>query len=136
MNGFLSASNDASIRLWSYSGENLNTFYGHSSFIYGLGRCSSSDDNLFVSSDENRSVKVWLNGENVQTITLPAQSVWTVACLSNGDIVTGSSDGLVRIFTQDENRVADEQTLTKFNEEVNAILQQSLQQIGGYKVSE
>lgn len=29
-------------------------------------------------------------GECAQTITLPAQSVWSVACLNNGDIVTGS----------------------------------------------
>ena len=29
-------------------------------------------------------------GECSQVITLPAQSVWTVSCLNNGDIVTGS----------------------------------------------
>lgn len=32
---FLSGSNDAAIRLWSISrGETLNTFYGHTNFIY------------------------------------------------------------------------------------------------------
>lgn len=32
---FLSASNDASIRLWStLTGETLNIYYGHSNFIY------------------------------------------------------------------------------------------------------
>ncbi|KAJ8959902.1 hypothetical protein NQ318_011639 [Aromia moschata] len=76
------------------------------------------------------------NGVNVQTIDLPAQSVWCVACLPNGDIVTGTSDGIVRIFTQDESRVADEANLTKFNEEVNALKQQSLKEIGGVKVSD
>lgn len=34
---FLSASNDAAIRLWSIPhGETLQTFYGHSNFIYRL----------------------------------------------------------------------------------------------------
>lgn len=46
------------------------------------------------------------------------------------------SDGVIRIFTQNEERIADEATLTKFNEEVNALKRQTLQEIGGVKVSE
>ena len=33
---FLSAANDATIRLWITSGECLSTFYGHTNYIYGL----------------------------------------------------------------------------------------------------
>ena len=38
--------------------------------------------------------------------------VWTVECLANGDIAAGSSDGLIRVFTRKEERVADLETLT------------------------
>lgn len=89
-----------------------------------------------MTSDEDRTVRVWQNGTNIETFHLPAQSVWSVDCLTNGDIVTGSSDGVVRIFTQDENRYADQLTLNQFDEEVEALNRQSLQEIGGYKVSE
>lgn len=55
-----------------------------------MARCKALGSDAFVSSDENSSVKFWENGENTSTICLPAQSVWCVACLSNGDVVTGS----------------------------------------------
>ena len=34
-NRFLSAANDATIRLWLISGECLATYYGHTNYIYG-----------------------------------------------------------------------------------------------------
>jgi len=36
----------------------------------------------------------------------PCQTVWTVGQLNNGDVVTGGSDGKVRIWTRDESRYA------------------------------
>jgi hypothetical protein len=36
----------------------------------------------------------------------PCQTVWTVGQLDNGDVITGGSDGLVRIWTKDESRFA------------------------------
>ncbi|KAG5881794.1 hypothetical protein JTB14_037091 [Gonioctena quinquepunctata] len=133
---FVSAANDASIKVWSYAGENMNTYYGHTNFIYSIARCRPYGLDSFVSSDEDRTVRFWQGGENKHSIHLPAQSVWTVACLPNGDIVTGSSDGVIRVFTQDEGRIADEVNLLKFEEEVNALKQQALQEIGGVKVSD
>ena len=44
----------------------------------------------FVTSGEDRTIRIWEMGECQQTITLPAQSVWSVAYLQNGDIVAGS----------------------------------------------
>lgn len=58
--------------------------------FFSIARCKALGVDSFASSDENRSVKFWENGENTCTIDLPAQSIWCVACLSNGDIVTGS----------------------------------------------
>ena len=44
----------------------------------------------FVSVSEDRSLRVWRNGESVQTITHPCTSVWSVCVLDDGDVVTGS----------------------------------------------
>lgn len=107
---FLSCANDASIRLWTNHGECINTFFGHTNYIYRLiflllhilnlyvlnikfafSICSnpSVDNQCFVTSGEDSTVRVWSGGDNICTITLPAQSVWSVACMSNGDIVAG-----------------------------------------------
>lgn len=59
-------------------------------FYFSICRLSGNVNNSFVTSDEERSVKIWENGNDIQTIKLPAQSVWCVACLPNGDIVTGA----------------------------------------------
>ena len=45
----------------------------------------------FVTGGEDRTLRVWgPGGECVQTIHMPAQSVWAVAALPNSDIVCGS----------------------------------------------
>lgn len=36
----------------------------------------------------------------------PCQTVWTVGQLDNGDVITGGSDGKLRIWTKDESRYA------------------------------
>lgn len=44
----------------------------------------------FASVGEDRSLRIWKNDDNPQVIVLPAMSIWSVAALSSGDIVTGS----------------------------------------------
>ena len=85
---FLSCSNDATIRRWQTSGACTHTYYGHTNFVYSLAVLP--DGNNFVSGGEDRTLRVWKEGECVQTITHPTQSVWSVCVLPNGDIVTGS----------------------------------------------
>lgn len=136
LNCFLSASNDATIKVWDYNGANRDTYYGHTNYIYCIARNTFGGNNCFVTSDEDRTVRYWKDGINTESFKLPAQSVWTVACLPNGDIVTGSSDSVVRVFTQDESRVASDDVLMAFNEEVAALTEQTMQEIGGYKISD
>lgn len=136
MERFVSVANDALVKVWDYAGENVETLHGHNNYIYCISANRALGMNSFVTGDESYSIKCWKDGINTDTIRLPAQSVWTVTCLSNGDIVSGSSDGMIRIFTQDEGRVAGAEALKQFEEEVNAILKQSTQEIGGYKVSD
>ncbi|CAG8524432.1 17428_t:CDS:10 [Racocetra fulgida] len=82
--------------------------YGHTSFVYSLGVLPTGE---IISSGEDRSVKVWKDGECIQTIIHPATSVWCVASMPNGDIVSGSSDGIIRLFTRNSERVAESNIL-------------------------
>lgn len=44
----------------------------------------------FVSTGEDRTLRIWRQGDCSQTIRLPAQSVWCCCILPNGDIAVGS----------------------------------------------
>ncbi|KAJ4984226.1 polyubiquitin binding protein (doa1 ufd3) [Stagonosporopsis vannaccii] len=113
---FASAGNDAIIRLWTLQGKQVAELHGHENFIYSL---AALPDGGLVSAGEDRTVRVWQNNECVQTITHPAISVWTVAvCPENGDIVSGASDKLVRVFTRDQARYAAAAEMEQFNEDV------------------
>lgn len=123
-----SASNDGIIRLWKLNGQQVEELHGHESFIYSL---AGSPTGELVSSGEDRTVRVWRGSECVQTITHPAISVWTVAVnTETGDIVTGASDSIARVFTRRPEAVADAETLKEFEDAVkgSAIPQQ---QVGG-----
>ncbi|KAI8949799.1 ubiquitin homeostasis protein lub1 [Xylaria longipes] len=123
-----SASNDGIIRLWRLNGQQVGELRGHESFIYSLTSLPSGE---LVSSGEDRTVRIWRGSECIQTITHPAISVWSVAASpSNGDIVSGASDGVIRVFSRDSGRLASPETLAHFDESVksSSIPQQ---QVGG-----
>lgn len=61
-----------------------------------------------------------IDGALQQTITIPAISVWSIACLSNGDIACASSDNFIRIFTREPQRVADVQELQAYETTVSS----------------
>ncbi|EAA35560.3 hypothetical protein GE21DRAFT_1823 [Neurospora crassa] len=123
---FASAGNDNVIRLWKLSGKEVGKLQGHDSFIYSLAALPTGE---IVSSGEDRTLRIWRGSECIQTITHPAISVWTVAvCPENGDIVSGASDNMVRVFTRSADRTADTQTIAQFEESVrsSAIPQQQV----------
>ncbi|CEQ39924.1 SPOSA6832_01481, partial [Sporobolomyces salmonicolor] len=106
---FASGSNDGSIRLWSLlTGDCVKVLNGHDSFVYSLAAIPDHLGGGLISGGEDRTVRVWRanDGECEQTIVVPAVSVWCVSVLANGDIAAGASDGLVRVFTKEEERVA------------------------------
>jgi phospholipase A-2-activating protein len=113
---FASASNDGTIRLYTLEGRLVASLHGHESFVYSLAALPSGE---LVSSGEDRTVKVWNGTECVQTITHPAISVWSVAaCGENGDIVTGASDRVTRIFTRSPDRIASPEAVAQFDQAV------------------
>lgn len=133
----ISASNDATIKFWNEDGECVKELYGHTNYIYSMAFNYQLGDSVFVTGGEDSTLRMWnFDGELGEAITLPAQSVWAVTCLKNGDIVTGTSDGIVRIFTKDPNRFADEQTTAAFNTAVETRAAEANATLGGVKVNE
>ena len=66
-------------------------------------------------------MRVWRGNECIQTITHPAISVWGVAtCSENGDIISGASDRIVRIFSRSKDRQAEAQVIQAFEDSVKA----------------
>lgn len=113
---FASCSNDATIKIWD--GESFECkaiLTGHQSFIYSLAINSMGD---IISCGEDRSVRVWRNNECLQVITLPSISVWKVIVLPNDDIVTASSDSLVRVFTRNSERYAKDNEMLVFKKDL------------------
>jgi phospholipase A-2-activating protein len=89
-----------------------------------------------VSAGEDRNIKIWQNGECIQTITLPTISIWSVAVQPNGDIVCGSSDSDVRVFTRDKTRFASIDDIREFEQKVasSAIPQETIGDISKEKL--
>ncbi|KAK5123683.1 hypothetical protein LTR85_002319 [Meristemomyces frigidus] len=111
---FASAGNDEVVRLWTLDGASVGVLEGHTAYIYSLAILPNGD---IVSSSEDRTVRIWRNGESIQTITHPAISLWAVAaCAETGDIVSGASDNIIRIFSRDPERQADTETVRSFEE--------------------
>eukprot|EP00123_Amoebidium_parasiticum_P011281 comp20625_c0_seq1/m.26668 comp20625_c0_seq1/g.26668 ORF comp20625_c0_seq1/g.26668 comp20625_c0_seq1/m.26668 type:complete len:810 (-) comp20625_c0_seq1:123-2552(-) len=117
--GFVSCGNDAVLRVWSSDGSAQGDLHGHTAFVYGVCVVEGSGGE-FASCGEDRCLRIWRNGECVQSIAHPAPSVWCVAALPNGDLVTGSSDGVARVFTRSSERAAPAEVLERYDLEVKA----------------
>ncbi|KAJ5689440.1 hypothetical protein N7462_003832 [Penicillium macrosclerotiorum] len=113
---FATASNDGTIRLYTLTGDLVASLHGHESFVYSLAALPSGE---LVSSGEDRTVRVWQGTQCIQTITHPATSVWSVAvCNENGDIVTGASDRIARVFSRSPDRHAAPEVVQQFEQAV------------------
>lgn len=123
---FASTSNDATIKIWDIeTGVVLHTLYGHNSFIYDIASLSNGD---LVTCGEDRTVRIWRDNKALQAITLPCISVWCVSVLPNDDIVVGSSDNQLRVFSRSGERTAPDYQLQEFKQlvEESAISEQSV----------
>ncbi|KAI5451503.1 hypothetical protein NCC49_001806 [Naganishia albida] len=129
--GFFSAANDGNVILWSFDKSSpVKIFNGHTSFVYSVAALPNGEG--VVSSGEDATLRVWINGQLSQTITHPTISVWTVEVLPNGDIVSGASDGMVRVWTRSEERKANAQQVQELEQAV-ASRQLNKTQVGDIK---
>ncbi|GAB4853932.1 hypothetical protein Ancab_018141 [Ancistrocladus abbreviatus] len=129
--GVLSASHDGSIRLWALTGQVLMEMVGHTSIVYSV---DSHTSGLLVSSSEDCSAKIWKDGGCVQSIEHPG-CVWDAKFLENGDIATACSDGIVRIWTAHQDRIADPVELQLYFSQLSAY-KSSRKRVGGLKLED
>ncbi|KAL7236725.1 hypothetical protein ACSBR1_019930 [Camellia fascicularis] len=129
--GILSASHDGSIRLWALTGQVLMEMVGHTSIVYSV---DSHVSGLVVSGSEDHFVKIWKDGVCVQSIEHPG-CVWDVKFLENGDIVTACSDGVVRIWTIHQDKIANSSKLESFASQLS-YYKCSRKRVGGLKLEE
>ncbi|CAL1287495.1 unnamed protein product [Larinioides sclopetarius] len=92
----LSCSNDATIRLWNIQGQCLNIFESHENYIYSITLLNNGID--FATCGEDEKIKIWKKGKCVHTLHIPSKTLWSIACLANGDLAVGCSDGAVCII--------------------------------------
>ncbi|BBH09450.1 transducin family protein / WD-40 repeat family protein [Prunus dulcis] len=104
--GILSASHDGSIRLWALSGEVLMEMVGHTSIMEFA----------------------------LQSIEHPG-CVWDAKFLENGDIATACSDGVVRIWTVNQDKIADALEVELYFSQI-AQHKISRKRVGGLKLEE
>jgi phospholipase A-2-activating protein len=85
---------------------------GSNTFVYVLTVLLNGD---ILSAGEDRTLHLWYDFDNTQTIARPAISVWAVSIIPNGDIISDISDGVVRIFSQTEKRRASADDLREYD---------------------
>ncbi|KHN06143.1 Phospholipase A-2-activating protein, partial [Glycine soja] len=120
-----------SLRLWAVSGEVLMEMVGHTAIVYSVDSHASG---LIVSGSEDHFAKVWKDGVCVQSIEHPG-CVWDAKFMENGDIVTACSDGVVRIWTVDQDNVADQLELDLYTSQLSQY-KASRKRVGGLKLEE
>ena len=103
--GFVTSSNDGTVRLFSSEGDLIETMChppqddGSTPFIMQVQVISPAELAL-VSVGEDGSAVVWKHIAPAQSIPHPA-GLWCVGTLPGGDLYTGAHDGIVRIFSKD-----------------------------------
>lgn len=133
----LSASNDATIRHWSDTYDCLREFHGHSNYIYSIALNPALGD-VFVTGSEDNTIRLWSvsKGALGDALAVPAQSVWSVSCMDNSDIIVGSSDALIRVFTKDPTRTASDDLLAAYETAVATRKMEQSKELGGVKVND
>lgn len=110
--GFLSTSNDGTVRLWSQTGEALQTFNVSSEFIFALCVLKGYPG-AFACGGEEMCARVGTVAGELKDIPHPC-AIWSIASAPNGDLVTGGADGVARVWTRSQDRVVDPEHLVEY----------------------
>lgn len=129
--GVLSASHDGSIRLWALTGELLMEMVGHTSIVYSVDAHVSG---LIASGSEDRFAKIWKDGTCIQSIEHPG-CVWDIKFLENGDVATACSDGIVRVWTVHQHKIAEPLEVDSYTSQLSQYIL-SRKTVGGLKLED
>ncbi len=108
--GFLTCSNDETVKLWTIDGDLIQDYKGHNSYVYSV---LALDLGNYISVSEDRSVKVWDAEQCIQTISHP-NGIWALTLDDQQNIITACADGAVRIFTKNPLLQASKQDMEDF----------------------
>jgi len=114
--GFASCSNDETVKMWTIEGVLLNTLRGHGGFVFTLMTLATGE---IASGGDDCQVKIWntADGSCKQTIPIP-RTVWCLAQNSSGDLIIGSEDYKIRVFSRDQVKKPSEAELAEYQEEL------------------
>ncbi|KAF2076629.1 hypothetical protein CYY_002058 [Polysphondylium violaceum] len=130
--GFVSCGNDGKILVWTFDGECIQEIpEAHGSYIYAVVVVPGVG---FATCGEDRALKLWKDGECIQTITHPS-GIWDLSVSPNGDIITACSDSVARVWTRNPNRFANENAVKAFEDVLGAQTIMS-DNVGDIKLSE
>ncbi len=107
-------SNDMQVKEWSFTGQLLNTFPAHESFIFSI--CGNNSSNQIFTCGDDRCVKVWREDGTFQQNLPHPNTVWD-ACINplNGDLITACADTLMRVFSTKKERWMSHEALEQYN---------------------
>jgi phospholipase A-2-activating protein len=112
--GFVSCSNDAVLKIWTYDGDLVAELKGHTGFVFTV---FSLPNNIIASGSDDKTVRIWKDCSCVQTIEFPA-TIWDIQSNLLGDIVIASEDYSIYIFTKDPERCANGKELKEYDDKV------------------
>ncbi len=114
---------DRSVRIWNtQTGREHATLRGHRDLVNSLA--FSPDGKRLVTGSYDKSVRVWkvASGE-VRVLSGHVGPVWTVAWVGPDQIVSGSSDGTVRLWTLPETAApAASDIMNRLRAETSAVI--------------
>ncbi len=123
--GFVSGSNDGTLRLWSFDGDALQVM-PHPNRVDGKGSVGpfilsvcTLPDGCVVSVDETGACIVWKSNTAAQILQHP-EGLWCVAALPNGDFATACQDHVVRVWSKEASRAAPGDIIAGFIDAVKA----------------
>lgn len=98
---FVSCGGDRQIFLWDVTTSRvIRKFRGHTSEVNSV--CYSDNCNIFISGGYDQTVRAWdcrsRSVDPIQVMKVCKDSVMSVRCLENGDLLAGSVDGTIRRF--------------------------------------
>lgn len=98
-NCFYSCSNDQIIKKWSMDGTEMASYSGHEGFVFSI---FPLHEHWLFSGGDDRFVRTWLDGENKQCLIHP-NTIWDVCVDSRNQLITACADGVIRVFSKNEN---------------------------------
>lgn len=115
----VSAGNDNAVRTWDLATGAMTGAWedAHSAYIYSLALL---ENGLLATAGEDRCIRLWdaQARQCVQSIAVPATSVWALAPIPDcDDLVCGTSDGHVYVYTSEPARQLFDEALLEVYEE-------------------